>query len=275
MSFDALRPYGDVVESTVRVATWNTWARFGEWERRQIGIESELAQAVPDIVLLTEAWHADSDTQVERVADRLGHEHHRQGGSTGDGVSSGIGISSLWPIDEVRERPLPGGTDGFPGLAVFARITGPRGPLHVFTVMLDYPLFASARRQAQVRELCAFVAEFDDGDAPTIVCGDFNAGDDSDEIRMLSGKAATPVERLVFYDSWEVAGDGSPGFTWTNDNELAALSLYPNRRFDYVFSAWPRAGGVGHPVKCELLGVVPEGEPELSDHYGVVADLRY
>jgi hypothetical protein len=32
---------------------------------------------------------------------------------------------------------------------------------------------------------------------------------------------------------------------------------------------------VGHPVRCELLGVLPPAEPQLSDHYGVIADLRY
>ena len=32
---------------------------------------------------------------------------------------------------------------------------------------------------------------------------------------------------------------------------------------------------VGHPVRCELLGVLPPEDLQLSDHYGVVADLRY
>mgnify|MGYP001159368605 CR=1 FL=1 len=53
------------------------------------------------------------------------------------------------------------------------------------------------------------------------------------------------------------------------------MALYPDRRFDYVLSAWPRAGGVGHPVRCERLGVLDPGQPQLSDHYGVLADLRY
>lgn len=51
--------------------------------------------------------------------------------------------------------------------------------------------------------------------------------------------------------------------------------MYPDRRFDYVLSAWPRRGGAGHPVRCQLLGVLPADQPQLSDHYGVLADLRY
>lgn len=60
-----------------------------------------------------------------------------------------------------------------------------------------------------------------------------------------------------------------------NRNALAAISMYPNRRIDYVFSAWPRAGGVGHPTRCELVGTLSDDEPPCSDHYGVSADLRY
>jgi endonuclease/exonuclease/phosphatase family metal-dependent hydrolase len=29
------------------------------------------------------------------------------------------------------------------------------------------------------------------------------------------------------------------------------------------------------PVRCERLGVVAAGQPQLSDHYGVLAALRY
>src|SRR6266568_5980840 len=72
--------------------------------------------------------------------------------------------------------------------------------------MLDYPLDASAIRQGQVRQLVRFVQEVSSRRDPVIVCGDFNAGPDSDEIRMLTGRAATAGPGIVFYDSWEVAG---------------------------------------------------------------------
>lgn len=126
-----------------------------------------------------------------------------------------------------------------------------------------------------MRELARFIQEVSSNRNLTVLCGDFNAGPDSDEIKLLTGQSATAEPGLVFYDAWEVAGDSTPGYTWSNHNPLAALGLYPNRRFDYVLSAWPRLGGLGHPVRCELLGAYPSGELQLSDHYGVVADLRY
>ncbi|MGH3258513.1 MAG: hypothetical protein ACRDOU_24475 [Streptosporangiaceae bacterium] len=72
-----------------------------------------------------------------------------------------------------------------------------------------------------------------------------------------------------------VAGERGPIHTWSNRNPLAALGLYPDRRFDYILSAWPRRGGAGHPVRCSLLGVRGPGEQQVSDHYGLAADLRY
>jgi hypothetical protein len=92
---------------------------------------------------------------------------------------------------------------------------------------------------------------------------------------MLTGRSAPPVAGFVFYDAWEMAGDGSAGVTWSNRNPLAAVGQYPDRRFDYVFSEWPRLGAAGHPVHCRLLGVRAPDELQISDHYGVVADLRY
>lgn len=277
MSFDPYAPYGQVVESTVRIATWNVWGRYGDqWRQRQAGIEEELLGADPDIICLVEAWQQGEATQPAQVAGRLGLPHHRFVGDwEQEDWVSGVGLVSRWPMGDATTRLLRDEHGSGFGRAVHVVADGDRGPLQLFVAMLDYPLDASALRQAQVRELARFVAETTRRRHPTVVCGDFNAGPDSDEIRMLTGRAAAAVPGQVFYDAWEVAGDGTAGSTWSNRNPLAATGLLPDRRFDYVLSAWPRAGGVGHPVHCGLLGVRPPDQLQLSDHYGVVADLRY
>jgi len=206
MAFDPYAPYGPLVESTVRVVTWNVWGRYGGWQERQELLEAALADVTPDIVCLDEAWSTrDDDTQASRVAGRLGlgHSISVRGFNLGD-WSSGIGIASRWPIIRSEQRPLHGdATDptDVAGAALFTAIDGPRGIIQLFAVMLDYPLDASARRQEQVRQLCSFVAEVSRRRHITVVCGDFNAGPDSDEIRMLTGRSATPVPGLVFYDA--------------------------------------------------------------------------
>jgi endonuclease/exonuclease/phosphatase family metal-dependent hydrolase len=178
-------------------------------------------------------------------------------------------------MSEPHHRQLRSEDGSGAGQAVHVTVDGERGPIQVFAVMLDYPLHASAIRQGQVKDLAGFIQETAARRDPVIVCGDFNAGPDSDEIRMLTGRSAAAKPGMVFYDSWELAGDGSPGYTWSNRNPLAAVGLYPDRRFDYIFSAWPRRGGVGHPIDCALLGVRSPDQSQISDHYGLIADLRY
>jgi endonuclease/exonuclease/phosphatase family metal-dependent hydrolase len=277
VAFDPYMPYGPLVETTLRVVTWNVWGRYGAWEDRQHALEGVLAQARPDVVCLVESWAATNTTQPARIAAELGMEYSLFDADwAAEGWTSGVGIVCRWPIASHERRPLTDDRGDGPGSALFVTVDGPHGLVQLFVVMLDYPLNASARRQAQVRQLCAFVDELTRRRHITILCGDFNAGPDSDEMRMLTGRSATPVPELVFYDAWEVAGDGSAGITWSNQNPLAAIGRYPDRRFDYILSAWPRSGAAGHPVNCELLGVRPNrDETQISDHYGVLADLRY
>jgi endonuclease/exonuclease/phosphatase family metal-dependent hydrolase len=276
VTFDPYAPYGPVVESSMRIVTWNVWGRYGEWEARQHGIEEALVASAPDIVCLVESWCRAEDTQASRTAARLGFAHHDFVGDwKQEDWISGIGLTSRWPFTLGERRPLRGPDGEGVGEAVSVPVEGERGLIQLFVVILDYPLGASAVRQAQVRQLTAFITETTSQRHPVVVCGDFNSPPESDEIRLLTGLSATPQPGLVFYDAWEMAGDGTAGYTWSNENPLAALAMYPNRRFDYVLSAWPRLGAVGHPVHCQRLGVLPAEKPQLSDHYGVLADLQY
>lgn len=277
MSFDPYAPYGPLVKSTFRVVTWNVWGRYGaEWKERQAGIEDSLVGVAPDLVCLVESWRHGDTTQSERISRTLGLPHHHFVGDwEQEDWVSGVGFVSRWPMTEPLRRLLRADDGSGFGEAVHVIVEGERGPIQLFVAMLDYQLDASALRQAQVKELARFVQEVSRRRYPIVVCGDFNADPDSDEIRMLTGRSTTAAPGLVFYDTWEVAGDGGAGHTWSNRNPLAALGLYPDRRFDYILSAWPRLGGTGHPTHCALLGMRPTGELQLSDHYGVVADLRY
>jgi endonuclease/exonuclease/phosphatase family metal-dependent hydrolase len=277
VTFDPYAPYGPLVESAVRVVTWNVWGRYGPaWETRQIALEDTLAEVAPDVICLVEAWRCGESSQPARVASRLELPHHQFVGDwQQEDWVSGVGLVSRWPMSEPQRRPLRTEDGTGAGEAVHVVIDGERGAIRLFAVMLDYPLGASDIRQAQVKQLASFVREVTSNRDLVIVCGDFNAGPDSDEIRMLTGRSASASPGLVFYDSWEVAGDGSPGNTWSNRNPLAAIGLYPDRRFDYIFSAWPKRHGVGHPIHCALLGARAPGQDQISDHYGLVADLRY
>jgi endonuclease/exonuclease/phosphatase family metal-dependent hydrolase len=274
--YDFEQPYGPLIETTLRLAGWNVWARYGPWERRERALVSVLGAGRPDVVALAEAWETGDDSQPERLKAALGLPYHvfRCGIET-DGVVSGIAVLSRWPITRTGDQRLGdrGGWDG--GSVLFTEIDGPRGAIQLFSVILGWRLDHSRLRQEQVRDLAAYVRELAGSAAPVLLCGDFNSAPDSDEIRMLTGRSAVAAPGLVFYDAWEVAGGEGAGHTWCNANRWAAPVLFPDRRIDYVFSAWPRAGGAGHPVRCELIGTEEVDGVLPSDHYGLLTDLRY
>jgi len=206
VSFDPLAPYGPVIESTVRVVTWNVWGRFGpDWAARETLLESAAAAAEPDLVCLTESWRQGDVTQAGLVAGRLGLGHHCFAGDwQQDGWVSGIGVASRWPVSEPERRPLRALDGAGAGVAVHVSVAGERGAIQLYVVMLDYPLGASGIRQAQVRQLAEFVAETAPRRDLVVVCGDFNAGVDEP----AHGEITSPDAHLT--DSWDLARKNEP-----------------------------------------------------------------
>ena len=157
-------------------------------------------------------------------------------------VHSGNAIVSRWPILRTAWKPLPAaGEPDERRTVVFAEIDGPRGPIQLFCTHLNWRFDHSAVRVEQVRTVAELIEECRPREYPPILCGDMNAAPDSDEIRMLTGRATVTAPKLVFHDAWEVAGEGA-GMTWSNDNPYAALDLEPARRIDYVLAGWPKSG---------------------------------
>jgi endonuclease/exonuclease/phosphatase family metal-dependent hydrolase len=268
--------YGTPIESTVRLVTWNVWGRYDGWEEREPAIVATLEDARPDVLVLVESWATSTDDQCTRLAGPLGLPHHTYSGvpaQEDETALSGIAVMSRWPIADTASRTFGGAR------VQYAELSGPRGPIQVYGVVLDAWWFDESRaRQESVRELLAYVHESQDETVPLVVCGDFNCDPDSDEIRMMTGRTAVPVPGLSFYDAWEfsaTAAAGTAGATWSNANPGARQMLWPDRRIDYLFSATRRRRGAGHPLDAVLLGTTPVNGTYPSDHYAVQADLRY
>ena len=270
-------PHDELITSTLRVLTWNVWGRFGPWQAREAALINTLKMVQPDIVALQECWCVpDGETQAARLGQALGY-HHVYGGGTFlvEDWGTGSGLLSRWPIQSYEYREFPAFTaDGWGGSALFGCVEGPRGLLPVFSVGLDWPPYASAARQASVSHLVALVGEVASASFPPIICGDFNAGPDADEIRSLTGRRDTVAPRFVLFDAWEMAGDGS-GHTWARKNPWTARALLPDKRIDYILVGRPHRRGAGHVLRCSIEGVDPSEGVVPSDHYAVCADLRY
>ena len=95
MSFDPYAPYGRVVESAVRVVTWNVWGRYGpDWQTRQAALEAVLAEVRPEVICLVESWRQGESSQPAQIAGRLGLPHHHFVGDWAqEDWVSGIGVA--------------------------------------------------------------------------------------------------------------------------------------------------------------------------------------
>lgn len=267
---------GDLIESRLRVLTWNIWWRYGSWEQRRPAIAATLKRLDPDVIALQEVWGEGAVNLAAELAGELGYHHTYDSREEREDIAFGNAVLSRWPLLRTGSSPLHGKEETGEGrVAVFAEVEGPRGPLQVFSTHLNWRLDHSHIRQRQVADLARFVNSARPRTFPPIVCGDFNAEPASEEIRMLTGQTTCPVEGLVFRDAWKEAGDGGPGFTWDNANPHVALELEPDRRIDYVLVGWPKSRGAGHVVDCRLVGNVPVDGVWPSDHHAVMAELRY
>ena len=275
--------YGPLVRTRVRIATWNLWGRYGPWEERLPVIIDNLCAINADIVALQEVWEDDTRSQAAEIAAAIGcAEPVYAPNLERDGVRSGNAVLSRWPItrSEVRVLPRRGvnnavDEEGEERLCVFAEIDGPRGPIQMFCAHLSWSDDHSAIRQEQTREIARFIRETRPRSFPAVLCGDLNADQSSDELRILTGRAAAPIPRVILRDAWEAARNKGQGYTWSNDNPFAAASLDLDRRIDHVMVGHPKLGGVGHVLAAHVAGDVPLDGMWGSDHLAVVAELRY
>ncbi len=279
-----------LIDTRVRIATWNVWGRYGPWAQRLAAITETLRRADADIVCLQEAWdHPGAGrNQAAELARDLGYEPplYAHNLEWPDGTRSGNAILARWPRARDGVLVLPRHAtepvetideEGEERLCLFAELDAPRGPIQVYCAHLSWRGDHSAVRRLQVAAIARWVKEQRPRTFPAVLCGDLNAPPDSDEIRMLTAKTAVPVPGVWFRDAWTyVHGEhGDPGITWSNDNPFAAASLDRETRIDYVMVGAPKGHGCGHVVDVSILGDEPIDGVYGSDHYGVVAALRY
>src|SRR5512132_2093703 len=98
----------DLIDTRLRVATWNVWWRFGPWVERQPAIAETLCDLDADVIALQEVWDvADGPGQSEALADALGYEHVFTPGFDAGEASFGNAVLSRWPIAASDTRTLP------------------------------------------------------------------------------------------------------------------------------------------------------------------------
>lgn len=259
---------------TFRVATLNIWSRFGPWEDRLVAIREGLAALAPDVIGLQEVLRYDGFDQGALVSDGLGYAVAWGEASENHGFPLGNAILSRWPILRSEVVALPDGGSDERRCLVFAEIDAPFGRLPFFCTHLNWKFHHGHVRQLQVKAIAAEVARLaPEGAFPPVLVGDFNAAPDSEEIRFLCGLTGLGGPCVYFADAFGIAGDGSPGTTFSKRNPFAEPLREPDRRIDYVFVRGPDDVQRGEPRDARVCfdeahaGVFP------TDHFGVVTTI--
>ena len=142
------------------------------------------------------------------------------------------------------------------------------------SLILEWRPDLSHVRSRQLVEILQWAKDLSDVFHPLVVCGDFNATPDSDELRAMVGLSPVHVPNMVFYDAVTMRATGDIT-TWASRNPFAEIGLYPEKQLDHIFSHWPKAHGAGHPISAAIIGDEPIDGVFGSDHFGVTAELRY
>lgn len=235
-----------LVETQIKVMTWNVWWRFGPWQERAPLIDAVIEAEDPDILCLQEVWDTSDANQAARVAEARGYDFAFEPVLPIDGVTWGMAILSRWPIVETEGLKLvsmPSDDGSRDCRAMRVCVEGPRAEIDVFNTHLSWRPEEGAIRQKQVADLCRFVESTSKG--------------------------------FFFFDAWRAAGHTEAGFTWDAINPLTHAALQPNRRLDYVFVGNPRGDGTGHVTGAWIVRTEPADGLYASDHFAVVAEIRY
>ena len=256
---------------SLRVVSWNLWARFGPWEQRAEAIRATLRSLDADLIGLQEVWVDRGGNFGAALAEELSMHW---AWSPSPAREAGNAVLSRWPITGTRRETLEAGELADGRTILLAAVDAPAGTVPFFTTQLSSPPDQSALRCAQVIQVSRFIARHAGPGFPPVLTGDLNAEPDSDEIRLLCGhKTAPAVPEQVLVDAWRYADPGEPGDTWDRRNPFVLATHEPSSRIDYVLVGPPTDGGVGHVVRAWRAGADPVDGVWPSDHAAVVAEL--
>ncbi|HUS30601.1 MAG TPA: endonuclease/exonuclease/phosphatase family protein [Kofleriaceae bacterium] len=284
--------------TNLRVVTLNFWGTEPPLDRRIALAVRQLKALDPDVVCLQEARPLDGvsgRTTADVLGEALGmHAHYSTSCAWKAGEYEGLGdgqeglaiLSKAKPLATQRIE-LPHGRVAETRQLLSAQLPTDAAPVWVHTTHLHYRLDDGVAREAQVLAIDDAMRALgrDKTSAPQILCGDFNATPDSDEMRFLRGLTTLGGRRTHFQDAWLrhhrecQPGDGhAQGITWSSENELTRplRSLDIDRRIDYIYVTSRKKDGRAtiHDCRVTLTDREDPGGICASDHYALVADVQ-
>lgn len=275
--------------SSIRLATWNLWWRFGDCMDRLPRISTELAALRADVIGLQEVWQDGTSRQAAILAEELGFDwawapylspqwwQGRLGaGATGE-EEIGLAVLSRWPLRATATLRLPLGDGPDEGrIALAVTVSTPVGPLPFVTTQLTSDPARSATRVAQVEALAQYVSTYgilEERALPLVLCGDFNASLESDEMRLIEGHLTAPViPGMLLVNTWRYHPSPVPP-TWNPANPYVAATHEPAATIDHILVRSSARDDQGWIERVGVFAHGPTGSGWASDHAGVWVDV--
>ena len=274
-------------DATLRLVTINFWGIEPPLETRLALARRQLGDLDPDVVGMQEVRPLDGRsgrTTADALADALGfHRLYEVALEWRDGDffpghpggQEGLAILSRYPILEHRVTRLPEPRPTEKRILLSAAVDTPSGPVWCHTTHLHYRLADGVAREKQVLAIDRVIQSIQT-DAPQLLCGDFNATPDHDEIRFLRGLTTLEGRRTHYQDAFLRIHPAEPGHTWSSENEHTRplRSLDIDRRIDFVFVTTRDKDGRGTVRDSRVVLAEREQGVAASDHFGVLAEVQ-
>jgi endonuclease/exonuclease/phosphatase family metal-dependent hydrolase len=262
----------------MRVLQLNLWKRGGPYPRRAEMLKREIGSLAPAVIALQEVDGIDDRrNQAAEILGPLGYEVRFDPRPGRSDFEWGMAIAARHALGELEVKELPHG-----GVAVASRLTyGDRQLWFCSACPLGWWQNQEIQREEECMVLDEWLTDLAAADElPPVIGGDFDATPDAASIRFLTGLQSLDGRSTHWVDAFAVAGDGSPGYTWSSANPFMAPSAAStfaasqhHRRIDYVFVGSPFKWKPGIVVRSAAVVLKESGDIAPSDHYGVLADL--
>jgi len=231
-------------------------------------ITAEISRLDADVVLLQEVpWTWKTGNVAERIAAQLGYNHlyYRANGNRHLILfEEGEAILSRFPLKDPVSTVLKPRVGWFESRVVLgATAVTPWGDVQVFVTHLTDK--ASQSNLPQAEQLLEYVNSFPG--KIKLVAGDFNAGEDSPQVRKLASQ---------WVDTYRNTHPWQPGLTCCIDDRTASSEPL-EKRIDYIFLT----GSSPQPWKTLMVQNVFDHPFRVgsdwqwvSDHVGLILELE-
>lgn len=271
-----------VMTDRVRLLTFNVLTMdSASGQQRHDLVRRLLPGLRPDVVALQEVTRRPD---LDQAVDLLGPEFAIVDlpGSTPQHV--GECLASRWPLGDVStlDRHVADYAEDGPraaAVAVEVLVPPPLGRLLVVHHKAAYQLQLEHVREEQALATAHFVEELVSHrpDLPVVLLGDLNAGPDAASLRFLTGRQSLAGTSVRYEDAWEAVHADEPGHTFSPCNPLVRAGQMPlerGRRIDHIMTRSGPHGPLLDVADCRLVFDQPVDGVWVSDHFGVLAELR-